>query len=310
MSLSVVLVDKTGTLTPLKIKEFNEADLYKKCGFKKPDQFKKLHEWSTADKTTLCVYGKLDGKAGMENKYDFPPPLDNIIIYGTCVIVAMKNEKWTHLLLDQWARYHEKLFGGFEDLTVESDEDEDEDEEDEYDDIAKTKTGYAKDGFVVSDSDSDNLPMPPVKTSNSNNNSNNNNESDLESIHSDSSSSTVENEIDELDVEADEDVEIEDVEADDVEADEDEAEVDEDEVDEDVEADVVEVEEEDLEEDLEDDLDDDDDGEGVKKRKSKATKKGKKVATKKKVAVAIDLAALEKNELMSEGYLSTDDEYE
>ena len=51
---------------------------------------------------------------------------------------------------------YEKLYGGFENLDVMIKDDEN--EEDELDDISdseKTKSGYLKDGFVVSTSDDD-----------------------------------------------------------------------------------------------------------------------------------------------------------
>ena len=36
-SLTIVIVDKTGTLKSLNVKEYKEEELFKKCGFKKVD---------------------------------------------------------------------------------------------------------------------------------------------------------------------------------------------------------------------------------------------------------------------------------
>ena len=45
-SLNVIIVEKTGILKMLAIKEFKEEDLFKKCGFKKSEDFIKQTEWS------------------------------------------------------------------------------------------------------------------------------------------------------------------------------------------------------------------------------------------------------------------------
>ena len=90
-SLNVIIVEKNGTLKPLSIKDFKEDELFKKCGFKKGDDFVKQHEWSIkiADKKyVITVFAKTEGRANSENKYDFPPPIDSKLFFGNCVIVA------------------------------------------------------------------------------------------------------------------------------------------------------------------------------------------------------------------------------
>uniref|UniRef100_A0A6C0B003 Uncharacterized protein n=1 Tax=viral metagenome TaxID=1070528 RepID=A0A6C0B003_9ZZZZ len=161
-NISIVLVEKTGTLKSHTMKEYKEEDIYKKCGFKKSDGFEKQTEWGIkldGKKYVVALYGKSDGKANSENKYDFPPPVDTVLFFGSCALVcSVKNldETWsiTSLSLEQWNKMYEKLFGGFEDLAATCAEDEE--EEDELENIPaskKTKQGYLKDGFVV-DSDS------------------------------------------------------------------------------------------------------------------------------------------------------------
>lgn len=165
-SLTVVIVEKSGDLKSLSIKEFKEEDLFKKCGFKKAEGFKKHTEWSvkypngsSGKKYYVSVYAKDDGRANNENKYDFPPPVDTKLFFGNCVLVARLKEDdgkycYTNLTIDLWEKLYEKLFGGFEDLAATALEDEN--EEDELDNIPKhkkTKQGYLKDGFVVDSSD-------------------------------------------------------------------------------------------------------------------------------------------------------------
>jgi hypothetical protein len=98
----------------------------------------------------------------MENKYDFPPPIDKNLYFGSCALVGMirddlNNRSLINLIPDLWNKIYEKLFGGFEDLAVTCNEDED--EEDELKNIPKNmktkKGGYLKDGFVVDSSDAE-----------------------------------------------------------------------------------------------------------------------------------------------------------
>lgn len=158
----IVIVDKTGTLKEVNAKDLNKDDLYKKCGFKKSDGFEKLTEWTTKisgeGKFITSVYGKTDGKANMENKYDFPPPIDTTLIFGSCVVICETKQDdgkvvLADLTVDLWNKIYEKLFGGFEDLAATCVEDEaEEDELAAVPEKYKTKQGYLKDGFVV-DSD-------------------------------------------------------------------------------------------------------------------------------------------------------------
>ena len=159
-NLKVIIIEKLGSLKSLTIKDYNEEDLYKKCGFKNSNNFLKQTEWKIKyenNKYVLSLFAKIEGKANTENKYDFPPPNDKLLFFGDCVIVcSILNKEGTQtvtsLTIELWNIFYEKLFGGFENLnaTVE----EDENEEDELENIPskfKTKQGYLKDGFVVED---------------------------------------------------------------------------------------------------------------------------------------------------------------
>lgn len=163
--LSVIIVDKSGTLKTLCIKDYKEEELFKKCGFKKSENFIMHAEWNVkceGKKYNVQVFAKTDGRANLENKYDFPPPIDTKLFFGSCAIVAsIKNsdgsKKYTDLSLPLWNKIYEKLFGGFEDLALTTIEDDE--EEDELANVPKekkTKEGYLKDGFVVDGSDDEN----------------------------------------------------------------------------------------------------------------------------------------------------------
>jgi hypothetical protein len=162
--LNIIIVERTGILKSLAIKDFKEEELFKKCGFKKAEDFIKQTEWALKHMSTkyyIQVYAKTDGRANSENKYDFPPPIDKKIFFGSCAILAYiktsdGTKKYTDLTIPTWEKIYERLFGGFEDLT--STAVEDEDEEDELEKVPKekkTKNGYLKDGFVVDSSDAE-----------------------------------------------------------------------------------------------------------------------------------------------------------
>jgi hypothetical protein len=164
--LNIIIVDKNGSLKMLAIKDFKEDELFKKCGFKKGNDFEKqpiMNVKLNGDKYIIQVHAKTNGRAGSENKYDFPPPIDTKLFFGTCAIVAKKqdlnstgNFKYSNLTLDLWEKMYEKLFGGFEDLVLTAIEDENEiDELENIPKEKKTKDGYLKDGFVVDSSDTE-----------------------------------------------------------------------------------------------------------------------------------------------------------
>lgn len=167
--LDIIIVERLGSLKMLSIKDYKQEDLYKKCGFKKAEDFNKQTEWSvkiSGTKYIIQLYAKTDGRANSENKYDFPPPVDTKLFYGSCALVGqIKNadgtKVLTNLTLGTWNKIYEKLFGGFEDLVATAKEDEE--EEDELANVPKekkTKQGYLKDGFVVDSSDTEENSEP------------------------------------------------------------------------------------------------------------------------------------------------------
>ena len=166
-SVTIIIIDKGCSIKTLTVKEYKVEELYKKCGFKKSEDFNLQVEWSVklnGQHYLVQMYGKLEGKANMENKYDFPPPIDKNLYFGSCALVGMirdKSNNRTHinLTIDLWNKIYEKLFGGFEDLALACDEDDA--EEDELENIPKhmktKKGGYLKDGFVVDSSDTEDV---------------------------------------------------------------------------------------------------------------------------------------------------------
>lgn len=152
---TVLLVEKLGTIKPLKIKEYIEDDFYRKCGYKSAANFKKQHTWkSRINGTTYYIhlFAKSDvGHSIGENKYEFPPPVDSVLFFGTCLLAASDSMMQpVSLSVDLWNQIYNKLYGGFENLADTAEEDANEPDELEHvPDHKKTQEGYLKDGFVV-----------------------------------------------------------------------------------------------------------------------------------------------------------------
>lgn len=160
--VEIIIIDKAGTIKSTRVKDLKEEELYKKCGFKKGEGFEKRTDWTvklSGVKYTVSVYAKIEGTANNENKYDFPPPIDSTLFFGSCAVTCKLKitNAYTNLSVDMWGKMWEKLFGGFEDLALTCAEDEAEiDELDAIPASKKTKNGYLKDGFVVDSDDSEN----------------------------------------------------------------------------------------------------------------------------------------------------------
>jgi len=180
---TIVIVSKHGvpsecTVEPKGDTTIQELTLLlsKKCGFRTPEGFSCYHTWKYKNKRKYSfetgggpnnqhvpkyiyvdLWAKTDGRAGQENKYELPPPVDEMIIYGSMALVArIDKENAVNLTIDLWEKIYEKLFGGFEDLTATAAEDENEiDELESVPAHKKTSNGYLKDGFVVEDETDD-----------------------------------------------------------------------------------------------------------------------------------------------------------
>ena len=158
---AIVSVETNGSLKEMSIKG---GELFKKAGFKVATGVELRTTWNLVcdgKSYEIELYGKIDGRAGQENKYEMPPPVDNLLIFGRCLLV----NKLGDLNVAQWKQVYNQLYGGFEDL----DEDDEEDDEEETD-LPLTKAGYAKDGFVMDDAeeeeeDDDYVPRPKKKGS-------------------------------------------------------------------------------------------------------------------------------------------------
>jgi hypothetical protein len=151
-----ILVSKSGALKDIQLTkaEHSQEHYNKLCGTP-PTYLKSFTHHATwvVKKFDISIelWGRINGRAGQENKYEFPPPVDNHLFFGDCLLVSMDAEPLTSAI---WKKVHAHLFGGFKDLTNPTIEKYDNDEIDELECISskkKTRDGYLKDGFIVDD---------------------------------------------------------------------------------------------------------------------------------------------------------------
>jgi hypothetical protein len=162
MAFGIIVVDKKGTINKKQLNSVDQLkDIYKKCCTSRnatAEEYPKLTTWEIIEnnkKIYIDLYGKQNGRAGFENKYELPPPVDKLLLFNSFALVkyTIENDQkqLKNLTPELWKKYYDELMGGFEDLNG-----TDESEEDELENIPKkfkTKNGYLKDGFVVDNED-------------------------------------------------------------------------------------------------------------------------------------------------------------
>ena len=150
--VKILVINKSGDIEQKVYKLEDESELYKKAGFKTMVGFEKIHSWFNDTDGKLyeyVIYGKKDGKPNHENKYEFPPPIDNVLLFDSCVIVKKRKNTLRSITIEEWEKIYEELYGGFEDIDNESEFSEDDEN------IPRTKSGYVEDDFVVEDYEED-----------------------------------------------------------------------------------------------------------------------------------------------------------
>jgi len=115
-SLIILIIDKLGIIKKLNVKNFNYEELYKKCGFKKSDDFSKLHNWNINFENinyNISLYGKTTGRSNYINKYQLPFPLSETKLYGSiCIVCEIFNNniyEYYNLNIELWEKLYEIL---------------------------------------------------------------------------------------------------------------------------------------------------------------------------------------------------------
>tara|TARA_B110000114_G_scaffold57080_1_gene60604 strand:+ start:520 stop:999 length:480 start_codon:yes stop_codon:yes gene_type:complete len=150
--MKYLIVKKSGNVEEKQTRLILQSDnIYKLCGYKSPLNVELIHTFhsQTTEGVTYQIYGKKEGRANSENKYELPPPVDTILLFGTLCIIKTKMNNVDDLTKSEWSDVYDNLFGGFE--VIEETDDERSVDTEDYSDSEYTKEGYHKDSFIVED---------------------------------------------------------------------------------------------------------------------------------------------------------------
>ena len=89
-------------------------------GFK--ESFDSIHKFYFK-KSILVIWGYRDGNPTTENRHELPPPLDNTLLFGDCLVIQY-DEYGNQISLNPlvWEEFYSTSFGGFYDLGSEDSE--------------------------------------------------------------------------------------------------------------------------------------------------------------------------------------------
>ena len=92
---TIVLINKNSEVKQTKIKDLSREILHIKCGFKNNNDFDKRTVWNIAieeEVYNIELWAKNSARANTENKYDFPPPVDTELYFGTCALIRVDDD--------------------------------------------------------------------------------------------------------------------------------------------------------------------------------------------------------------------------
>ena len=117
MSSVALLVEKNGNIKECKIKDKkSEYEINLLCGNKKKEiRFQTSWNLEMDKKYEIELYAKEKGRAGQENKYELPPPVDKELYFGSMLLI----NKLGDLKSTEWEDIYNYLYGGFEELEEE-----------------------------------------------------------------------------------------------------------------------------------------------------------------------------------------------
>ncbi len=130
-----------------KMKDINDENLYKKCGFKSNDNFVKLFSHNRNNNIDYEFWGKNDGKCNV--RYNF----NNIVYYNKLLIIKKENNEFINLLEEDYDYIIDKINYSI-DKKYDKDEKDDEYDKDDKDDKDDEDDKDDKDEeYSASDSD-------------------------------------------------------------------------------------------------------------------------------------------------------------
>jgi hypothetical protein len=103
--ISFIIVDKTGNLNECKVDKLE--NVYKKCGLRKSEDFKKVMVYNLKNENTIELWGRVVGRNNTKNPFSFK--LDTTIkLYGPAAILCIKKDKLENLFIYDYTNLTEE----------------------------------------------------------------------------------------------------------------------------------------------------------------------------------------------------------
>jgi hypothetical protein len=99
---------KNNTFKQFKIKNVDEENIYKKCGYKSPNNFNKLYTWTIDASTQLELWSKQDSASKVYNQHSiFLKYAINVNSNNKCIFLLKSNNNYNNLD----GKYFNEFFG-------------------------------------------------------------------------------------------------------------------------------------------------------------------------------------------------------
>lgn len=145
--ITAVCIGKDKAISEIKVPEnlnidrldFNKIKSFKVtkgCVYERECDF----QWN---EKTISIYASSNGKAGNENQYDLPPPIDSQLYFGNVLALCHEDSKLTKLSHADFNQFYDDAMGGFESLG----------DEDSYSDEEEPDSDDSIHEFIVNDSE-------------------------------------------------------------------------------------------------------------------------------------------------------------
>jgi len=118
--IKCILLDKEN-INEIKIKNFSEDDLYKKCNFKNNNNFDKIKTWCFTS-NSIELWGKIQGLNNNKNN-NLILIKENINVYGKCIFILKNNENnIISLDIDNFNKYFNSILETKENIEIKESE--------------------------------------------------------------------------------------------------------------------------------------------------------------------------------------------
>jgi len=105
MLKTFIVVEKAGTLIECSVDSLE--NLYKKCGLRKSEDFKKIAEYTFTEGDRLELWGRSVGRNTTKNPFSFK--FDTTLqVYGPAAIVCIKKGTMEHLTIGEYTKLEAK----------------------------------------------------------------------------------------------------------------------------------------------------------------------------------------------------------